>query len=87
LVVAMTMINSLSCGNSTQSRINYCVYNRDCDNGTCNNGVCECYPGYTTWGDDKPCSYKQFEQLTAVLLSFFFGCDRSDMSTFDYRSF
>ncbi len=81
------MINIISCTNGTQSRINYCIFNSDCNNGTCNNGFCQCLNGYTIYQDSKPCSYQQYEQLTAFLLSFFFGGDRSNISAFDYSSF
>ena len=43
------------------------------NNGACTNGVCQCRSGYITWKDGAACSYKQYSQLGAFLLSFFLG--------------
>lgn len=73
MVLVISMINVISGANGTQSRIDYCLYNGDCYNGLCIANVCECQAGYITWKDSQVCSYRQYEQQTAFLLSFFVG--------------
>jgi hypothetical protein len=54
-----------------------CTLNSDCNNGVCTSGICVCNKGYLSQ-DTLACSYKQKDQLTAFLLSFFLGVFGAD---------
>jgi hypothetical protein len=82
-VILITVCLSISCGCFVNGKayeykeVN-CTNTRTCNNGTCTDKKCVCFPGYVTFGKGGACSYKQKEKLTAFLLSFFIGNTGAD---------
>ena len=59
--------------NSTQVRASTCIASRDCGNGACVEKACVCTAGFVTRDERSPCSYEQYSQLGAFLISLFVG--------------
>ncbi len=72
-IMSPIMMTGSSNLNSTKIKAGYCYSSADCHHGVCISNICECDNGYITWKDSEVCSYEQYAQLGAFLLSFFLG--------------